>query len=247
MTQGLAFLAGVLAVAAAGVALPERPRRRWRRTRGPAAEPLARKLACAAAAAGLGLVAGGVLPGRLGLLVAAAAPVAGFLAPDLWHRRRTRARHAAVRRSLPALLDLMRVTVEAGLGPAEAMRAVAERATGPLADEWRRVAREVELGVALPAALRDLERRLPMPEIQAFVAALERALRHGSPLGETLAAQARDARLARRRTIQEEAARAAPKIQLVVALLLVPSVMLLVAAALAAALLDGGAGPLAGR
>jgi tight adherence protein C len=85
--------------------------------------------------------------------------------------------------------------------------------------------------------------RLPAPELRALVAALDRALRHGAPLADTLAAQARDARLAQRRQIEEEAAKAGPKIQLVVALLLVPSVLLLVAAALAAAMLDGG-GPL---
>jgi tight adherence protein C len=69
------------------------------------------------------------------------------------------------------------------------------------------------------------------------VAALDRAARHGAPLAETLAAQARDARFALRRRVREEAARAGPKIQLVVALLLVPSVLLIVAAALLAALL----------
>ena len=78
-----------------------------------------------------------------------------------------------------------------------------------------------------------------MPEITALVAALERAARHGAPLADTLAAQAREAREVRRRRIFEESARAAPKVQLVVALLLVPSVLLLVAAALAAALLSG--------
>ena len=81
-----------------------------------------------------------------------------------------------------------------------------------------------------------------MPEIESFIGALGRAARHGAPLSDTLAAQARDARLSRRRAIQEDAARAGPKMQLVVALLLVPSVMLLVAAALLSALLDGGSG-----
>ncbi|HKP90359.1 MAG TPA: type II secretion system F family protein, partial [Thermoleophilaceae bacterium] len=100
--------------------------------------------------------------------------------------------------------------------------------------------REVALGVALEDSLAGVERRLPLPEVQALGAALRRAHRHGAPLGETLAAQAHEARQARRRRIEEEAARAGPKIQLVVALLLVPSVLLLVAAALAAALLDGG-------
>jgi tight adherence protein C len=92
----------------------------------------------------------------------------------------------------------------------------------------------------LGRALEVLARRVPLPEVAALVSALERAARHGAPLGATLESQARDARLARRRRIQEEAAKAAPKIQLVIALLLVPSVLLLVAAALAAALLRGG-------
>jgi tight adherence protein C len=85
-----------------------------------------------------------------------------------------------------------------------------------------------------------MEARLPLPEIRTLVAALERSRRHGAPLGGTLAAQAREARFALARRVREEAARAGPKIQLVVALLLVPSVLLLVAAALAAALLNGG-------
>ncbi len=82
---------------------------------------------------------------------------------------------------------------------------------------------------------------MPLPEIHALVGALERARRHGAPLAETLAAQARAARFALARRIRDDAARAGPKIQLVVALLLVPSVLLLVAAALASALLDGSA------
>jgi len=102
------------------------------------------------------------------------------------------------------------------------------------------VGREVELGVSSPAAVRRMVARIPTPEVIALVGALERATRHGAPLSETLAAQAREARHARRRRIQEEAAKAGPKIQLVVALLLVPSVLLLVAAALASALLGPG-------
>ena len=81
-----------------------------------------------------------------------------------------------------------------------------------------------------------LVRRCPLPGMAVLVAALERAERHGAPLSETLAAQAREAREARARHLREQAAKAAPKIQLVVALLLVPSVMLLVAAALLASL-----------
>jgi tight adherence protein C len=203
-------------------------------------ELIAAKLAAALCGAGAGTVLGAAAPGRLGPLVLAGAPVGAFLLPDWWLRRRAAERARAARRELPALLDLLRVTVEAGLAPAAAFAAVGERAGGTLATEWRVVGSECAFGVPLTEALDGLALRLPLPEVRALVAALDRAERHGAPLADTLAAQARDARLARHRQIQEEAARAGPKIQLVVALLLVPSVLLLVAAALAAALLDGG-------
>jgi tight adherence protein C len=203
---------------------------------------MALKVAGATAGGAAGLLAAGTAPGRLGIVLATAGPVAGFLAPDLWLSRRAAERFRSVRRELPALLDLLRVASDAGMTVRAALAAVSARARGVLAGEWRSVARELELGVPLVEALRELRRRLPLPEVEALAAALERADRHGSPLAPVLAAQAREARHARRRRIREEAARAGPKIQLVVALLLVPSVLLLVAAALAHALLDGGGG-----
>lgn len=203
-------------------------------------EVMAAKLAAALAGALASLILAAPAPGRLSILIALAGPAAGFLAPDWWLLRRARERARRVRRDLPAVLDLLRVSIEAGLSPVAALTAVGDRAAGPLAAEWRSVGREVALGVPLTEALERASGRLPLPEVRAVSAALERATRHGAPLSETLAAQAREARLARRRQIEEEAARAGPKIQLVVALLLVPSVLLLVAAALAAAMLDGG-------
>lgn len=207
-------------------------------------ELMAAKLAGAVAAAPLGALFGAAAPGRLGLLVVVVAPLAGFLAPDLWLARQAAARATAARRQLPELLELLRVTIDAGASLASALAAVGERADGPLAREWRAVGGEVALGVPLGEALAGMHRRLPLPEIRALVAALDRARRHGAPLSATLAGQARDARLSLRRRVQEDAARAGPKIQLVVALLLVPSVLLLVAAALASALLGSGGTPL---
>ena len=120
------------------------------------------------------------------------------------------------------------------------------RTHGPLAAEWRAGGRG-RLGVPLERALGRHGRTRAAPRGRGAAGALERARRHGAPLAATLAAQARDARFGLARHAREEAARAGPKIQLVVALLLVPSVLLLVAAALLAALLgDGGEGALAG-
>jgi len=205
-----------------------------------APELMAAKTAAALAAGGLGLALSAGAPGRLGMLLMVAAPAAGFLGPDAWLARLASVRARRVRRDLPLLLALLRVQIEAGASLRAALRELGERAAGPLAGEWAAVARETELGVPLRAALYEMEQRMPLPEVRTLVAALERSSRHGAPLGDTLAAQAREARFALARRVREEAARAGPKIQLVVALLLVPSVLLLVAAALAAALLNGG-------
>jgi len=208
-----------------------------------ALELMAAKLAGALLSGLAGAPLSAAMPGRLGLLAMVAAPVAGFLAADLWLELRARERARAVRRQLPALLDLLRVTVDAGASLPAALTEVGERAGGPLAAEWRVCGREVALGIPLAHALAGMARRLPLPEVRALCGALDRARRHGAPLGATLSGQARDARLSLRRRVQEEAARAGPKIQLVVALLLVPSVLLMVAAALAAALVDSGGLP----
>jgi tight adherence protein C len=209
-----------------------------------APELMAAKSAAALAGGAVGVVLSAGAPGRLGILLVAGAPAAGFLGPDAWLARLAAARARRVRRDLPLLLDLLRVQAEAGASLTAALREVGERAAGPLAADWAAVAREAELGVPLGRALAEMEKRLPLPELRAFVAALERSRRHGAPLSGTLAAQAREARFALARRVKEEAAKAGPKIQLVVALLLVPSVLLLVAAALAAALLNGGGGAL---
>lgn len=201
------------------------------------AEFMALKALGALIAAPPAIAVSAAAPGRLGVLLLAATPLAGFFAPDLYLRRLTAERIRAARRDLPALLDLLRVAVDAGMGPGRALALVGARSGSQLAAELAFTAAQIEVGVPLATALETLTRRLPAPELEAFAAALRRAVKHGAPLSDTLAAQARDGRLARRRRIEEEAAKAAPKIQLVVALLLVPSVLVLVAAALAAALL----------
>jgi tight adherence protein C len=137
---------------------------------------------------------------------------------------------------LPDLLDLLVVALEAGLPLSRAIGEVGARATGALAQEWSAAAAQSALGIPLDAALAGLGRRCPAPGMPALVAALRRGARHGTPLAETLGAQAREVRADRARRMREDAARAAPKIQLVVALGLVPSVLLLVAAALVSTL-----------
>lgn len=201
------------------------------------ADVTAAKGGAAAFALALALPLGSLLPGRLGLLAPFALPLAAFLAPDLWLRRRAAARGAAMAAELPDLLDLLRVALGAGLSLDRALAEVARRDCGLLAREVRTAAVQVALGVPREQALAGLAVRCPCEGIVPLVRALERGARHGTPLAEALAAQAGEARAARARRLTERAARAAPQIQLVVALLLVPSVLLLVGAALLASFL----------
>jgi tight adherence protein C len=205
----------------------------------------ARDVMAAKGAGALAALLGGAplaaaLPGRLPFLAAVGLPVAGFFAPDLLIARRTRARGRGMAAELADLLDLLRVSVEAGLPLGRALSEVGSRHRGALAREWRAAAARIDLGVPQAEALARLVARCPVPAVSTLVGALRRAERHGAPLSDTLAAQAAEARAAHARRLHEQAARAAPKIQLVVALMLVPSAMLLVAAALVASLGPGG-------
>jgi tight adherence protein C len=195
-------------------------------------------LKCGAALAGglAALPAAAILPGRLGAVILVA-PAGAFLAPDAWLARRTRQRRAAIAAELADVLDLLHVAAAAGLSPLRALGEVGRRRSGVLASELRRCAGRAALGVPRSQALEQLTRRCPHDGVTALVAAIRRTERHGAPLGPSLLALATDARAQQAQRTRERAARAAPKIQLVVALLLVPSVMLLVGASLAAALL----------
>jgi tight adherence protein C len=183
-----------------------------------------------------GLLPAAAAPGRLGPVVALALPVGAFLVPDLWLRRRARQRGRAMADELPEILDLLRVVVEAGLPLSRAMGEVGARRRGLLAGELGRAADRIALGLPREVAMAEWRARCPIPAAGALAVAVGRADRHGAPLAPALTALAADARGDRARRMADRAAKAAPKIQLVIALLLVPAVLLIVAAALIGAL-----------
>jgi tight adherence protein C len=199
----------------------------------PMAAILLAKLACGAVGAMVGLAAAPAAPGRLPMLVAAALPVAGFLGPDAMLERRARHRHRRLIGALPDALDLLAVSAAAGRSPISGFGELA-RGDGPLARELAMTVAEIRCGRRQPDALRALRERAPGPELAAVCAAIERSTRLGSPLAELLRRQSSGLRQSQRRDVEERAARAAPKIQLVVALVLVPSVLLMIVAGLVA-------------
>lgn len=192
------------------------------------------KLACAVAGGIAAFAAAPAAPGRTSFLVAVALPVAGFVLPDALREREARRRHRRLLSSLPDALDLLAVGSAAGRSPAAGFAEIAHAGNGPLADELRVTVAELDCGQSLGEALSTLRTRVPGSEIATLCASIERSRRLGSPLADQLRRQAGSLRRDQRRAVEERAARAAPKIQLVVALVLVPSVLLMIAAALIA-------------
>lgn len=201
-----------------------------------ARDVMATKVGGALVGAALALLPAAAAPGRLGPVLLLAVPAAAFVAPDAWLRRRARHRARVMADELPEVLDLLRVVIGAGMPVGRAMGEVGARRGGLLAGELARAADRISLGVPRADALAEWRRRCPIAAAGALTVAIGRADRHGVPLAPALAALAADARADRARRLGDRAAKAAPKIQLVVALLLVPAVMLLVAAALVGAL-----------
>jgi tight adherence protein C len=225
---------GRVAATALRLGLPARIARSGLEGRLPLAAVLLGKFAGAVVGGFVALAAAPVAPGRLSLLVAVGLPAAGFLAPDALLERRARLRNRRLVGALPDACDLLAVAAAAGRGPASGFAELARGSEGPLADELRMTVAELSCGRPLPAALRSLRRRVPGSEIATLCAAIERSRRYGSPLAEQLRRQSSALRSDQRRAVEERAARAAPKIQLVVALVLVPSVLLMITAALIA-------------
>jgi tight adherence protein C len=179
------------------------------------------------------MVAAPVAPSRLAWIVAMALPAAGFLGPDAWLERRARERLRALRAGLPDALDLLAVGTAAGRSPLAGLSELGA-GEGPLARELAMLSAESSCGLPQSEALESLRRRAPVREVSAMCGVIERSRRYGSPLADQLREQATALRGVQRRRIEEQAARAAPKIQLAVALLLVPSVLLMIAAGLLA-------------
>lgn len=199
-----------------------------------ASDLMAVKAGAAAVALACALPLAPAAPGRLVVVLPVLLCAAGFMAPDIWIGRRTRARAAAIGADLPDVLDLLRVAIAAGLPLDAALAAVGTRRGGLLAAEMTAAAARIGLGMDRERSLGVLAARCPLPGVTAFVAAARRSALHGAPLAPALAAIAADSRAERARRRHEQAARAAPKIQLVVALLLVPAAMLLLAAGMVA-------------
>lgn len=150
------------------------------------------------------------------------------LAPMVWLSRKADERQESIFKDLPDALDLLAISVEAGVGFEAAMQVVCTHFTSPLAEEFSRTLKEMELGLSRKEALHNLKRRTEVPELSNFVLALIQADALGMPIGRVLHTQANELRNKRRQWAREKAAKLPVKILFPLVLFIFPAVLVVI-------------------
>lgn len=172
----------------------------------------------------LTLVAGFLLPiSFLNVVILAAA---AWLAPELYLHEKIKNRQLAITLAIPDVLDLLTVSVEAGLGFDAAVAKVIEKIEGSLADEFRRMLYEMRIGRSRREALRDLSERTGVPYLQNFASAVIQADQLGVSISKVLRIQSQEIRRQRRQKAEEEAMKAPIKMLLPLVALVFPSLFI---------------------
>jgi tight adherence protein C len=168
------------------------------------------KMLVAIATAGIvfvifGLLAGGIVAGLFLGLVALGI---GYLLPEFWLGGRIKARQKIILKMIPDTLDLLTISVRAGLGFDAALAKVVEKLPGPLSDEFRRALAEVRVGKTRRDALRDMVPRTNVQPLSNFIGAIIQAEQLGVSISKVLQVQSEQLRIERRQRAEEQAARA---------------------------------------
>lgn len=151
-----------------------------------------------------------------------------YFIPDIWLSRLIDARQKQIRLALADTLDLLTISVEAGLGFDVALAKVVKNHPGPLAEEFSRMLHEVQIGVSRKEALRSLSARTDIDELRNFVASIVQADILGISIGNVLRVQASEMRLRRRQRAEEIAQKAPVKIVFPLILCIFPSIFVVI-------------------
>lgn len=152
---------------------------------------------------GFSLMLGSGLGVRIAVVLGGA--VVGFFGPNLFLYQKGYDRSAKLQRELPDAIDLLTISVEAGLGFDAAIQQVARNTHGPLSDEFARVLREMQIGQGRATALRGLADRTNVPDVRTFVGAMVQADAFGIPIAQVLRIQSHEIRVKRRQRAEEKA------------------------------------------
>jgi tight adherence protein C len=189
---------------------------------------LASKAAGLAAGVALGLLV--MMTGRVlaGLLWVIGGAVVGFWLPNVLLYNAGLKRQDRLRRSMPDAMDMLTVCVEAGLGFDAGLAQVARNAEGPIAGEFARLLREMQLGKSRIDAFQDMAARTTVPELKVFVSALVQSDKLGIPLANVLREQSSEMRLKRRQRAEEQAQKVPIKILFPLLLCIFPALFVVI-------------------
>ena len=170
----------------------------------------------------VGAVAGLVVALLFSLMLGAGTPVriavvlgglvVGFFGPNLYLYQKAYDRSLQIQRDLPDAIDLMAISVESGLGFDAAVQQVSRNTKGPLADEFSRVLREMQIGQGRAAALRAMSDRTNVADLKSFVSSMVQADSFGVPVSQVLRVQTSEMRVKRRQRAEEKAQQVPVKI-----------------------------------
>ncbi|WP_121252479.1 type II secretion system F family protein [Nocardioides ferulae] len=184
----------------------------------------------------LSLVFGVELPMRVVMALGGAA--LGFFVPDLYLYQTAYDRAARFERDLPDAIDLLTISVESGLGFDAALQQVARNTEGPLAEEFSRVLREIQIGQGRSGALRAMAERTNVADLRSFVGAMVQADAFGIPISQVLRVQSSEMRVKRRQRAEEKAQKVPVKITVPLIFCILPCLFVAVMGPAALSMMD---------
>lgn len=164
----------------------------------------------------------------------------GFLLPAMWLGRQIKKRQKTILKSLPDALDLLSISVTAGLGFDAALQRVAEKWDNELCREFRRALSDIRLGTQRHEAFRAMTVRTGVEDLTSFVSAVIQADQLGVSMGKMLKIQSDQLRLRRRQRAEEEAQKAPIKMLFPLVFLIFPSMFVVILGPAIPRLLGGG-------
>jgi tight adherence protein C len=166
------------------------------------------------------------------------AALLGLMLPEMWLNGKVGKRRSSIEQALPDVLDLLCISVEAGLGFDSAIQKVAEKFKGPIGNEFQEYIKEVKLGRSRIDSLRGLARRTDLPDVRAFVAALVQAEQLGVSLAHVLRVQSDQMRYRRRTRAQERAMKVPIKMLFPLVIFILPTIFIVLFAPVGVHLMD---------